>query len=186
MTKSKFNEQKTPTHFSILLLPFCLISDWLIEHHFIFKQEYWGLYDNWVHGMIAVLIALPLFQKFEIKSFIIVFLIASLLDLDHFIVNFSFSLTKAISLTMRPITHSLLFAILMSAAFFFITKNKKWTWLIFVAIASHVVRDAYSGITPIFFPIKIYESPYWSYLLVEVLFLLISYFPKWEKNFEVY
>ena len=168
----------------VLLLPFCLISDWLIEHHFIFKKEYWGLYDNWVHGMIAVLIAFPLFasDKFGeplrfaklVQQAIIVFLIASLLDLDHFIVNFSFSLTKAISLPMRPATHSLLFAILMSVAFFVITKNKKWTWLIFVSIASHVVRDAYSGATPIFCPLHVYQIPYWSYLGIEYLLLCIS------------
>ncbi len=168
---------------AIVLLPFCLISDWLIEHHFIFKKEYWGLYDNWVHGMIAVLIALPLFQKFEIKSLIIVFLIASLLDLDHFVVNFSFSLTKAISLPIRPITHSLLFATLMSVAFFVITKNKKWTWLIFVAIASHVVRDAYGGLTPIFYPLPISKIPYWSYLMCECLMIILSFnISKNKKN----
>ncbi|MEY4877189.1 MAG: transrane protein [Bacteroidota bacterium] len=170
---------------AFLLLPFCLISDWLIHQHYFFKQEYWGVYDNWVHGIIAVLIAFPLFvsEKFGeplrfaklVQNAVVVFLIASLLDLDHFAVNFSFSLTKAISLPMRPITHSLLFATLMSAAFFFITKNKKWTWLIFAAIVSHVVRDAYGGGTPIFYPAKISMIPYWSYLVSEYLLIISSF-----------
>ncbi|MEY2829719.1 MAG: hypothetical protein RIQ33_1577 [Bacteroidota bacterium] len=169
----------------LILLPFCHISDWLIHKHYFFKQEYWGLYDNWVHGMIAVLIALPIIStnKFGeplrfaklLQNTIIVFLIASLLDLDHFIVNFSFSLTQAISLTMRPATHSITFAIAAAIIYFIITKNKKWTWLVFVAIASHVVRDAYGGGTPIFYPAKISMIPYWSYLVSEYLLIISSF-----------
>jgi hypothetical protein len=171
---------------AFLLLPFCLISDWLIHQHYFFKQEYWGLYDNWVHGMIAVLIALPILStnKFGeplrfsklLQNAIIVFLIASLLDLDHFAVNFSFSLTKAISLTMRPATHSITFAIAAAIIYFIITKNKKWTWLIFMAIASHVVRDAYGGGTPIFYPLSTSMIPYWSYVITEWAFLIISFY----------
>ena len=166
-----------------ILLCFCHISDWLIHKHYFFKQEYWGLYDNWVHGMIAVLIALPLFEKRNYLQLVFVFLIASLLDLDHFIVNFSFSLTKAISLTMRPATHSITFAIAASIIYFVITKNKKWTWIIFIAIVSHVVRDAYGGGTPIFYPSSISMIPYWSYLIVECLLLGISYYFTTSKSF---
>jgi hypothetical protein len=170
---------------AILLLPFCLISDWLIHQHYFFKQEYWGLYDNWVHGMIAVMIALPVLSmnKFGeplrfaklVQNAVVVFLIASLLDLDHFAVNFSFSLTKAISLTMRPATHSITFAIAAAIIYFIITKNKKWTWLIFAAIASHVVRDAYGGGTPIFYPLPVPQIPHWSYLVSEYLLIISSF-----------
>jgi hypothetical protein len=157
---------------ALLLLPFCLISDWLIHQHLFFKQEYWGLYDNFVHGVIAVLVLFPFFKNISYKQIITVFLIASLLDVDHFAVNFSFSLTKAISLTMRPPTHSITFAV--AAASLVFPFSKKWSWIVFAAIASHVVRDAYGGGTPIFYPAKISMIPYWSYLAVEYLLLITS------------
>jgi hypothetical protein len=150
------------------------------------------LYDNWVHGIIAVLVVLPLLSKkfgeplrFAklAQNIVVVFLIASLLDLEHFIVNFSFSLTKAISLTMRPATHSITFAIAASIIYFGITKNKKWTLIIFIAIVSHVVRDAYGGGTPIFYRSKISMIPYWSYLVVECILLGISYYFTTSKSF---
>ncbi len=159
----------------LALLPFCLISDWLIYHHYYFSQAYWGIYDNWVHGVIAVLIALPVFSKLNWRNMLLVFLIASLLDLDHFAVNWSFSLSKAISLTMRPPTHSISFALAVSLLFGLSTKNVKWTWIVFSAIASHVVRDAYGGGTPICYPLAISQIPHWFYSVVEVLLWGVSW-----------
>jgi membrane-bound metal-dependent hydrolase YbcI (DUF457 family) len=75
---------------------------------------------------------------------------------------------------MRPPTHSLTFAVAAALLVFLFRKKWDWSWIVFAAIASHVVRDAYGGGTPIFYPSKISMIPYWSYLVVEYLLLITS------------
>jgi hypothetical protein len=159
---------------ALILGPFCLASDFLIHQHYYFKQEYWGVFDNWVHGMIAVIICLPLLKEVTIKHVLAIYFMASLLDLDHFIISFSFSLTKAIAITVRPPTHSITFGIALSLLYYMITKKKVWTYIIFACIVSHVVRDAFGGGTLVLYPLNITQIPKWSYLVTEYVLLGIA------------
>jgi hypothetical protein len=159
---------------ALVLAPFCFVCDELIHQHPYFAQEYWGLFDNVVHGVIAVMVCLPLFSKISFKEVIVVYLIAALLDIDHFIINGSFSLTQAIAISVRPPTHSILFGIALASLYYVWKKNIKWTYIIFACVVSHVLRDAFGGGTLIFYPLSTKIIPRAAYMFFEYALLGIS------------
>ncbi|SFD00843.1 hypothetical protein SAMN05421780_11917 [Flexibacter flexilis DSM 6793] len=162
---------------AIILIAYCLISDYLIETRPIFKREYWALYDGVVHGLVGVIILLPFFKEYNLYNFSLIFFISTIIDIDHFILAGSFSVSDAINLPMRPITHSITFALIFGFWVFIFFRTQPFVfWIVFAALTSHVVRDASSGLTLIFYPFSISKIPYFSYLLVEILLLYLSYF----------
>lgn len=172
-------EKKTPVgefyYPAGCLLLFLFINDGLIAARPFFPSTIWALYDGVVHGLTGVFVLYPIYKKQANRYLIQVFLLAAVVDLDHFIAAQSLSLTDALQLPLRPGTHSITFAILVATAGFLLTRNKIVGWIVFAALASHVVRDASGGITPIFHPLKRYGIPPWLYYASEIVLLYVSF-----------
>jgi membrane-bound metal-dependent hydrolase YbcI (DUF457 family) len=98
------------------------------------------------------------------------------LDLDHFVAARSFRLRDAASLSSRPATHSLTFGALAGGLAALPSRQVVVAWMTFAVLASHVVRDAFSGQTPWLWPLSTRAIPQWSYYTLELLLFGISYF----------
>lgn len=113
-------------------------------------RETWTLIDAPLHGLLAMLVTWPLavrnqsFEKFIVRLSL-AGLAAMLIDLDHFVAAGSFSLYAATHLGYRPITHSLMFALLSAALVWRITQDPRDGCLLFIALTSHLLRDASTG-----------------------------------------
>lgn len=129
--------------------------------------------DVFIHTIIGTAVALPLWVKpYLSKVLLAVFLVTSLIDIDHFIVAKSPRIHDAITLKYRPYTHSITFAVVGGFVAFWLTKNPRIGIVIGVGITSHVLRDAIMGITPILWPLRISKLPVWLYVSGEVILFI--------------
>jgi hypothetical protein len=175
---SSFEKKESPLDFYYLggfLLLFLFINDHLIAVRPFFPSQIWALYDGVVHGLTGVIVLYPIYKEKITRYFPVLFLLASLVDLDHFIAAQSFSLYDALQLPVRPVTHSITFAILAALSGFLLTGNKLVSWTLLAALISHIIRDASGGSTPIFWPLEIYRVPSWLYYGIEIVLLHFSF-----------
>ena len=165
----------------VLAVIFCLTADYLLITKPFGSNEFWGLYDGAVHAFISLIVLLPFARKDNlILDYFLFLCIGGLIDIDHFIQAQSLSITDIISLPMRPASHSLTFIIGLSIIIWFF--SKKWAIIIAIGLASHILRDASSGVTPLFYPSSFQRIPYWSYIALEFGLVLFSYFSKSRLN----
>ena len=123
-------------------------------------RVYWVLLDPIVHALLALIVTSPLLSHKEIAAqpirwLLIAGLAAILIDLDHFVAAHSFSINDALHLPARPAIHSLLFALVCALGVYAFTKNALIGWLLFLALLSHILRDAVWGGVPFFWPLPI-------------------------------
>ncbi|MEN6410642.1 MAG: metal-dependent hydrolase [Anaerolineaceae bacterium] len=141
--------------------------DWVPQH-------IWALTDVPVHILLGILVSIPLivqngWNRQTLLRLMLAGLAAMLIDLDHFMAAGSFSLFAATHLDYRPATHSLAFALLCFLIIWLITRNIRDGLLVFMALASHVVRDASGGGTPfLLFPFEVSQIPVWIYYAAEL------------------
>lgn len=160
----------------IILVLFCIGADLLMVNKPILSDEFWGLFDGFVHGVVAIIVLLPFVKsKNDWKLIPVFFLLGGILDLDHIISAKSFLISDIISLAHRPISHSITFVIILSSIFYLFSRNVKWSVIIFLSFSSHVIRDASSGVTPILYPLEIQSIPYSLYILLEILLILSTH-----------
>jgi hypothetical protein len=157
------------------LLLFLVLNDHLIASKPFFSSQVWALYDGVVHGLVGVLILFPLYKEKINRYFVILFLLAAVVDIDHFIAAQSLYLADALRLPMRPLTHSITFAVLAAGGGFLLTRDRIVGWSLFAAVTSHVIRDASGGGTPLFWPLEIYRIPSWLYYGGEIVLLHFSF-----------
>jgi hypothetical protein len=177
---SHFSSKKNefPKEFFYLagvLFLFLFINDRLIAYGPMYSSQVWALYDGVVHGLVGVLVLYPIYKERILTHFAVLFILAAVVDLDHFIVVQSFSLSDALQLPMRPVTHSITFAILAALSGFALTRDKVVVWTLFAAVTSHVIRDASGGNTPLLWPLAIYHIPSWLYYGIEIVLLHFSF-----------
>jgi hypothetical protein len=108
-----------------------------------------ALLDNSSHSFIGVcswfLITYP---NLDLQELICSGLIASLIDLDHFISAKSFSLLDVISLSNRPFLHNSFTLIILNTILYILMRvfsvadTQKYSMLILISWFSHHVRDA--------------------------------------------
>ena len=111
----------------------------------------------WEPGRSAIKLRFPLLAM----------AVAMLLDLDHFAAAHSFSISDAISIEAYPGTHSLTMAVIFPSIIYVWKHNFRVTWIVFLALLSHVIRDAGLWGVPLFFPFSsTIKLPYGLYLLV--------------------
>jgi len=123
--------------------------------------------DNTIHASVAFLLLLPLFllRGRSLALPIMGAVLASLIDLDHFVAAGSFSIQAALSLPSRPWTHSLTF-ILPAAAFAGLLFRRFWLFaVVVVALTSHVLRDATGTPAPLLYPLPDVSISWWAYIL---------------------
>lgn len=145
------------------------------------SQHIWALTDVPVHILLGILVSLPLivrhgWNKQTLLRFTLAGLVAMLIDLDHFIAAGSFSLYAATHLDYRQATHSLVFALFCFLIVWLTIHNSRDGLLVFMALASHVVRDASSGGTPfLLWPFYFSQIPIWIYYAVELGLGLVAW-----------
>ena len=147
-----------------VLLILLLVGDWVTRRSIRNKE----LLDVLVHGLVALIVVYSL----GVPYVFIAFIIAVALDIDHFIVAKSFKISDAIKLKYRPYTHSITFAIFVGCVVWGLTKNTILAFTVILAIASHVLRDASTGVTFILWPFRLLYIPYWSYIMLEIALLI--------------
>jgi len=120
------------------------------------------------------------------KLIVIAGLAAMLLDLDHVVAAGSLSLYDITHLPARPVTHSLLFSAACGILASILSYSRINGWLIFCVLASHVVRDASTGMTPFLWPLPVDHLPVVaSYSLQVGLFLITTIISSlWKRNMQ--
>jgi len=166
----------------VVLLAVLLGFDYLQYRESSRSREIFALLDVLIHGVIAVIIVLPILGISGINKILIVmiaFFVSGLLDMDHFVVAKSMRIGNAIKLNLRPYTHSITFALILGLLVWGISQQVLLGIVAFVAVTSHVIRDASDGITPFLWPLPVHTDPmrirkipYWSYLMIEVSLLV--------------
>lgn len=151
---------------------------------------YVAILDPFTHGLTALLVVWPLFldgSPFPIRLLVWASLAGVFIDIDHAIAAQSVKAADMMGLGERPVTHSLFFTTLLSFGGALLIA-RGWgnsgyllgSWYILsIALASHVLRDACGGATPWAFP---FDSPTISsfgffgvFVVVSALHLSLTY-----------
>ena len=113
-----------------------------------------ALKDVSLHLLFACLVNLPLFVfRPGLDLVVVVVLFGVLIDLDHAVAARSISVSQMISLPMRPITHSFIFAFLSFLVVFAITGVRHLSWAALSSYVVHLLWDATgSKTTPSLWP----------------------------------
>jgi len=161
------------------MLVFLSCADRIIVRRPFLGRPFWAAFDVFVHGAVALLVAGPCIRratrgKRALALSGLAFLSATVLDLDHFVAADSLDVRAALSLAARPPTHSLTFALLLGAATSLLSRDRAAGWVVFAAIASHVLRDAAMGTAPLLWPLSVDAVPRWVYGWGEVGLMLAS------------
>lgn len=153
--------------FELLLMVLCLIGDYytivaapfgLVEYVSqrltLTERSARALIDNVIHFGVAqvawLIIAHPIIEH-ALVELTLVGLLASLIDLDHFVEAKSFRLVEACNLTRRPFLHDS-FSLLVLNILLFVLANCVWNshyhacrcaLIFFTAWFTHHIRDAY-------------------------------------------
>jgi hypothetical protein len=164
-----------PLSFFALLLA----AEYLIDYGPWTSIAYPALLDVILHGTVSAFVLLPALwapRRARPACVLVAFSVGALLDLDHFLFASRWTLEGALNLPVRPPTHSLTFSLLISLLVLLLTRSRIWSWALFAALASHVVRDAADGaITPLLYPLPPFGIPY----AVFIAFILLLYFSSW-------
>lgn len=166
---------------------FLIAGDQLVLRKPFADRSFWAVVDVFIHGVNALLIVSPLLISSgqtdnEIPRYAIFsFLIATGLDIDHFVVTRSFDIQSMLTLELRPPTHSLTFAFTVAIISMFILRRPAISWVIFASIASHVIRDGSSGITPVLWPFLITHVPISFYYLCQLPMIYVSWLISWSR-----
>ncbi|XP_059616150.1 transmembrane protein 267 [Phlebotomus argentipes] len=183
---------------SILLCFVCILGDFLTNrarNGSVTK----ALLDNTTHGVVGLLSALLPVGHFRERlgpwegtgMLIVAYIVASAIDVDHFLEAKSLKLVDALNLPSRPFLHCstipllILILILITTRYFKSLSACLWLCVIFLAFASHHVRDSIRrGLW--FCPLgSTQPTPYTLYLLTtallpQIVILLISWSPQFK------
>lgn len=129
----------------------------MLEKKNIRKRIFSGLlsgiaFDSFMHLVYFLITAMP-FLKFK-TEFAAGAALSIFLDIDHALEARSLDPEKLLSLGRRPYTHSILFSLVVSLSVIIVSSNPALSYIVFVSMLSHVMRDFSSGVTHVFYPFK--------------------------------
>lgn len=131
---------------------FCLVADRLLQFSVI-QQHTWlrALSDNAVHGVIGMwswAIVIGIKKKTDLREIVLAGFLASVIDVDHFLLAKSLSLKAALTLPRRPFLHcsTVIPAVVLAlkCAMHLFKLKDSWCflpWMVFLSWASHHIRD---------------------------------------------
>ncbi|XP_036265321.1 transmembrane protein 267 [Pipistrellus kuhlii] len=137
---------------SLGLGTFCLVADRLLQFPII-QHNTWlrALSDNAVHGVIGMwswAIVIGIKKKTDLREIFLAGFLASVIDVDHFLLARSLSLQAALTLPRRPFLHcSTLIPIVvltLKATMHLFKLKDSWCflpWMVFISWTSHHIRD---------------------------------------------
>jgi hypothetical protein len=155
-------------------------ADCLIERRPFFGRAFWALVDSAAHGLVALSVTAPIVHSASTAQQRLVllglaFVAGTLVGVDHFLATGSHSFRTATHLGKRPPTHSVTFALLViSGGGYLLSGTLTTAWVVFAALASHVLRDASVGTAPILWPLGDWRIPRWACHVGEVGLVVAS------------
>jgi len=116
-----------------------------------------------IHGGISLFVVLPIVLRSDKRVLygVLAFIGGPAVDLDHVVAAGSFRPHALETLNHRPDTHSLLFALVLTALVYLITRSKQLSWSILAIIVSHLLFDAAGGDEYWLYPLKHPNSIPW-------------------------
>jgi membrane-bound metal-dependent hydrolase YbcI (DUF457 family) len=113
----------------------------------------YALKDEAIHFSFGMLVNVPLLLLHGAHLIVPIFIFAVLIDLDHAIAAWSFSVRRMLSLSARPPGHSISFALIAGLSVFLMSGTPVHAWVAFSSVVSHILVDSgYGGGTPILWP----------------------------------
>jgi hypothetical protein len=143
-------------------------------------HNYWPLLDSVIHFALGLLVVSPFFLnrpsfRKTLGLTAAVFATSVLVDFDHIIAARSLSLYAITHLSVRPPTHSLMFALAIGILVWLVCRRIEYGWLVFAALASHFIRDASTGGMLYFlWPAQVQKISLVDYQSLELLIFLSS------------
>ena len=154
-----------------LILAIAVGADALVAYRPLGPAWMYGPLDTVLHAAIAFACVWPRWHQARMLCLVAV-AAAFFIDVDHFVAAGGFDLAAATSLPCRPVTHSLTAAAGLAALAGGL-RGRDAALLVFVGLATHVLRDAgggTAGCTPVLAPLRWpTEVPRWLYLGATVL-----------------
>ncbi len=108
-----------------------------------------------VHGIVALVAVAPILwlSEHRLRYATLTFIAGSLLDVDHFVAAGSLSLHSIETLSGRPATHSVVFAVALALLAFALTRRWVATWSVFAITLAHLLFDAAGGGVRVLYPL---------------------------------
>jgi membrane-bound metal-dependent hydrolase YbcI (DUF457 family) len=132
-----------------------------------------------VHGCISLLVVWPIVwqSRHRERNAVIAFIAGPAVDLDHVIAIGSLDPSRLEHIAGgRPVTHSVLFAVLLSLLILALTRRMLLAWSVFAVIVSHLLFDAAGGSERWLYPIEHPQSVPWLSCPIGIIVLtLISW-----------
>ena len=116
-----------------------------------------------IHGCISLFVVLPIVlrSRRRILYGALAFIGGPAVDLDHVVAAGSVRPQALETLSHRPDTHSLLFAVIFTLVAFALTRNWPAAWSVFAIVVSHLVFDAAGGDERWLYPLNHPDSVPW-------------------------
>lgn len=134
----------------VLLAGFVLAETEAAAHPIAFKGIFYVLHDEIMHALLYVIIFLP-FASMPVY-FLIGLVSSVVIDIDHLFVARSLSIKRIVSFPARPVTHSLIFAVLIGVITGLLLGDYLKGLFVFAGLAAHLLRDLIDGKTFILLP----------------------------------
>jgi hypothetical protein len=108
-----------------------------------------------IHGVIALIAIAPILWRSQhrLRNATLAFIGGSLLDVDHFIAAGSLSLHAIETMSGRPATHALVFAVLLGVVALALSRRRIVAWSVFAVALAHLLFDAAGGGVRLFYPL---------------------------------
>ncbi|HEY7966085.1 MAG TPA: metal-dependent hydrolase [Solirubrobacteraceae bacterium] len=107
-----------------------------------------------IHGVISLAAVAPIVQRSRrrLAYAALAFVGGSAIDLDHFIAAGSLNLRTIETMSGRPDTHSLIFAVGLGLVAFALTRRAIAGWSVFAVTLAHLLFDAAGGSEHFLYP----------------------------------
>lgn len=110
------------------------------------------LHDEIMHALLYVIIFLPFAAM---PGYFLIGLVSSvIIDIDHFFMARSFNIKRMVSFPSRPVTHSLIFAVLIAVIAGLLLGDYLKGVFVFAGLSAHLLRDLIDGKTFILLPLS--------------------------------
>ena len=129
-----------------------------------------------IHGVVGVLAVAPILwrSRHRLRYGLLAFVGGFILDIDHFIAAGSLNLHTIETLSGRPDTHSIVFALALSAATGVATRRWLAAWAVFAANLAHLLYDGAGGNEHVLYPFTSVDGLPWLLCPLGTLALLAA------------
>ncbi|HEX4035199.1 MAG TPA: metal-dependent hydrolase [Solirubrobacteraceae bacterium] len=116
-----------------------------------------------IHGVICLAAIAPIVWRSRRRTLyaVLAFIGGSVIDLDHFIAAGSFNLHTIETMSGRPDTHSLIFAVALALLAWALTRRAIAAWSVFAVTVAHLLFDAAGGSEHFFYPFSSLDGLPW-------------------------